>query len=81
MCLRLRERAVANETDTEKKREVRHRVLCDRRKREAREAGFIREDGKSRILKKTVDRENGLLIMAVDWEEENREKEEENADV
>lgn len=49
--------------------------------REARDAGFVREDGKSRILKKTVDREKGLLIMAVDWEEENREKEEGNADV
>lgn len=42
--------------------------------REAREAGFIREDGKSRILKKEVDQENGKLIFSVDWAaEENRE--------
>jgi hypothetical protein len=39
--------------------------------REARDAGFIREDGKSRILKKTVDKESGTLIFSVDWEAEN----------
>lgn len=39
--------------------------------REAREAGFIREDGRSRILKKTVDPEKGTLIIAVDWDAEN----------
>lgn len=39
--------------------------------REAREAGFIREDGKSRILKKMVDPENGTLTVMVDWEAEN----------
>lgn len=39
--------------------------------REAREAGFIREDGKSRILKKSVDPEKGTLTMAVDWDAEN----------
>lgn len=39
--------------------------------REAREAGFIREDGKSRILKKSVDPEKGTLTMAVDWAAEN----------
>lgn len=39
--------------------------------REAREAGFIREDGKSRILKKEVDPKNGTLTFSVDWEAEN----------
>lgn len=39
--------------------------------REAREAGFIREDGKSRILKKEVDQKNGTLTFSVDWEAEN----------
>lgn len=39
--------------------------------REAREAGFIREDGRSRILKKTVDPEKGTLTIAVDWDAEN----------
>lgn len=39
--------------------------------REARDAGFIREDGKSRILKKTVDKESGTLTFSVDWEAEN----------
>lgn len=38
--------------------------------REAREAGFIREDGRSRILKKTVDPEKGTLTMEVDWDAE-----------
>ena len=41
--------------------------------KEARDAGFIREDGKSRILKKEVSQENGTLTFSVDWEaEENR---------
>lgn len=39
--------------------------------REAREAGFIREDGKSRILKKDVDPETGTLTIMVDWEAES----------
>lgn len=39
--------------------------------REARDAGFIREDGKSRILKKTVDSEKGTLTVMVDREAEN----------
>lgn len=39
--------------------------------KEARDAGFIREDGKSRILKKTVDPEKGTLTLSVDWEAEN----------
>lgn len=39
--------------------------------REAREAGFIREDGRSRILKKTVDPEKGTLTIVVDWDAEN----------
>ena len=39
--------------------------------REAREAGFIREDGKSRILKKEVDPAKGTLTFSVDWDAEN----------
>lgn len=39
--------------------------------KEARDAGFIREDGKSRILKKSVDPEKGTLTLSVDWEAEN----------
>lgn len=39
--------------------------------REAREAGFIRPDGKSRLLRKTVDMEKGTLTLEVDWEAEN----------
>ena len=39
--------------------------------REAREAGFIREEGKSRILKKEVDPEKGTLTFSVDWDAEN----------
>lgn len=39
--------------------------------REAREAGFIRPDGKSRILKKEVNPEKGTLTFTVDWEKEN----------
>lgn len=39
--------------------------------REAREAGFIREDGKSRILKKEVDSEMGTLTVSVDWDAES----------
>lgn len=41
--------------------------------KEARDAGFIRPDGNSRILKKVVDTEKGTLTFQVDWEaEENR---------
>lgn len=39
--------------------------------KEARDAGFIREDGRSRILKKTVDPEKGTLTFMVDWDAEN----------
>lgn len=39
--------------------------------REAREAGFLREDGTSRILKKVSDTERGTITMMVDWEAEN----------
>ncbi len=39
--------------------------------KEARDAGFIRADGKSRILKKTVDPEKQTITIAIDWEEEN----------
>lgn len=41
--------------------------------KEARDAGFIRPDGKSRILKKVVDAEKGTLTFQVDWKaEDNR---------
>lgn len=41
--------------------------------KEAWDAGFIRPDGNSRILKKVVDTEKGTLTFQVDWEaEENR---------
>ena len=41
--------------------------------KEARDAGFIRPDGNSRILKKVLDTEKGTLTFQVDWEaEENR---------
>ncbi len=41
--------------------------------KEAQDAGFIRPDGNSRILKKVVDTEKGTLTFQVDWEaEENR---------
>ena len=40
--------------------------------KEARDAGFIREDGKSRILKKEVSQENGTLTFSVDWEAEKK---------
>lgn len=41
--------------------------------KEARDAGFIRPDGNSHILKKVVDTEKGTLTFQVDWEaEENR---------
>ena len=39
--------------------------------KEARDAGFIREDGKSRILKKTVDPEKQTITISIDWTEEN----------
>ena len=39
--------------------------------KEARDAEFIRPDGKSRILKKVVDAEKGTLTFQVDWEAEN----------
>ena len=44
--------------------------------REAREAGFIREDGKSRILKKEVDKDKGTLTFSVDWKAENNREDE-----
>ena len=44
--------------------------------REAREAGFIREYGKSRILKKEVDKDKGTLTFSVDWEAENNREDE-----
>ena len=44
--------------------------------REAREAGFLREDGKSRILKKQVDAERGTITIMVDWDAENAQTEE-----
>ncbi len=40
--------------------------------KEARDAGFIRADGTSRILKKTVDPEKQTITISVDWEEENK---------
>ena len=43
--------------------------------REAREA-VIREDGKSRILKKEVDKDKGTLTFSVDWEAENNREDE-----
>ena len=39
--------------------------------KEARDAGFIREDGTSRILKKTVDPENQTITISIDWTAEN----------
>ena len=39
--------------------------------KEARDAGFIREDGTSRILKKTVDTENQTITISIDWTAEN----------
>lgn len=36
---------------------------------EAREAGFLNEDGSSKILKKTVDAENHRLIIELDESE------------
>ncbi len=40
--------------------------------KEARDAGFIRADGTSRILKKTVDPEKQTITISIDWEEENK---------
>ena len=61
----------SNETDTEKrKRRSHYCLLCDGRQKEARDAGFIRPDGNSRILKKVVDTEKGTLTFQVDWEAE-----------
>ncbi len=40
--------------------------------KEARDAGFIRSDGTSRILKKTVDPEQQTITISIDWEEENK---------
>ncbi len=40
--------------------------------KEARDAGFIRPDGTSRILKKTVDPEKQTITISIDWEEENK---------
>lgn len=39
--------------------------------KEARDAGFIREDGTSRILKKTVDPEKQTITISIDWTAEN----------
>ena len=39
--------------------------------REARELGFTREDGTGRELTKTLDTENGVLTIRVDWDAEN----------
>lgn len=39
--------------------------------KEARDAGFIREDGTSRILKKTVDPIKQTITISIDWTEEN----------
>jgi hypothetical protein len=39
--------------------------------KEVRDAGFIREDGTSRILKKTVDTENQTITISIDWTAEN----------
>ena len=39
--------------------------------KEARDAGFIREDGTSCILKKTVDPENQTITISIDWTAEN----------
>ena len=39
--------------------------------KEARYAGFIREDGSSRILKKTVETKNHTITISIDWEQEN----------
>ena len=39
--------------------------------REAREAGFLREDGTSRILRKITDTRKGTVTIMVDWEAEN----------
>lgn len=38
--------------------------------REAREAGFLNEDGTSRPIKKTVDAENGRIVFEVDEDAE-----------
>lgn len=35
--------------------------------KEAREAGFLREDGRSRELMKVVDTEKGTVTIMVDW--------------
>ncbi len=40
--------------------------------KEARDAGFIRADGTSRILKKTVDPEKQTITISIDWEEEDK---------
>ena len=37
---------------------------------EARAAGFLREDGSSRHLKKVADKERGTVTLSVDWEAE-----------
>jgi hypothetical protein len=39
--------------------------------KEARDAGFLREDGTSRILKKTVDPEKQTITISIDWTAEN----------
>ena len=39
--------------------------------KEARDAGFIREDGKSRILRKIVDPERQTITFMIDWDDEN----------
>ncbi len=39
--------------------------------KEARDAGFIRPDGKSRILKKMVDPVRQTLTFEIDWQEEH----------
>lgn len=38
--------------------------------KEARQAGFLREDGSSRILRKVVDQEKGTITLIVDWDNE-----------
>lgn len=44
--------------------------------REAREAGFLRENGESRILKKEFDAQRGTITIMVDWEAERAAQEE-----
>ena len=41
--------------------------------REAREAGFIREDGSRRELKKIIDTEHNTITFTIDWNAEEQQ--------